>query len=190
MNNFEVVSSFEDAIKKELTEGANDKEIQYINNLFENGVCFYARRDVNEITGLTITSQYPEEYKGFCLKIDNIQFNITKALFLAFETAIDFEVPQNVIGYIKLALKALVKLLLVSTVEINDKECVLLYYLYRSNAHNAPIFENRILDDINNELLKLSRDEYFISIKRLQKLKIVTIEDNQVFLKDRIIIKY
>lgn len=190
MNNIELVSQFEELIKQELEKGITQSEKEYIDLLFEKAVLFNAKKEVNDITGINVSSHYPEKYRGYCTKINNIHFNIHKAILLAMESAIDFNVPVDYIGYIKLALKSLIKLYIISTVELDGNESILLYHLYRIKANEKPIEERELFNEINNGQLELTESQFKVAMTTLQKMKIVSIDCGIITLKEKVIVKY
>lgn len=109
---------------------------------------------------------------------------------MAIETAIDFKMPEKAIDLIGLAIKSLLKLFVLITIELSSHECVLLYYLHTHNAYNRGVSEDTILRDIENGQLDLTENEYKIAVSNLLKIKSISIVDAQIKLEEKVILKF
>lgn len=191
MNNCEFAIQFESDIKAELLINASQQESIYIEKLFESYIGIEPRSDENHFSIMNVGSQYPEEYRGICLKISNIKMNLREAIALAIETALYFKIPETSVDLIKIALVALLKLYVLLSVKIETTECVLLYYLYLNNAYKNAISEQKILCEIENKKLNLTKNEYYIAVKKLSEITAISIiNDGAIKLKEKIYIKY
>ena len=70
-------------------------------------------------------------------------FLITEAL----EFTLEVGIPEDAKDLLRLALLATIKLYVWSTVELSNKECLLLLYLHKENAYNTPVSEEHIFSD-------------------------------------------
>ena len=189
--NEEYIQNFKNEVKLNvLSDIINEREINYIDKIFNDYFNISPRKETNEIVCLDLRSHYSDEIKGISLKIENICLNLKETIILAIESSLDFETPDNVVALIKLAIKLLLKAYIVSTVNIDCNDCLLLLYLHNNNAYETPVSEDKILEDIENGNFKLSKEDYYKSIRNLIKISSVLVICGEIHLKERVILKY
>jgi len=189
--NKEYIQKFKNEVKLNvLSDIINEREINYIDKIFNDYFNISPRNETNEIVYLDLSSNYSEEIKGISLKIENICLNLKEAIVLAIESSLDFETPDNSVALIKLAIKLLLKAYIVSSIRIEYNDCLLLLYLHNNNAYKTPVCEDKILEDIENGILKLSKEDYYKSIRNLMKISSALVICGEIYLKERVILKY
>ncbi len=189
--NYEYAVEFEAQILTEMLNIAdNSTKKEYIEHLFKNYIYIIPFQDENQIIRMNISSQYPDEYNGISQKLSNVQLDLKNAILTAFEFALGAGIPETKNQLIKLALLALLKLYILSTVKLSNNECLLLLYLHEKDAYNTPVPEEAILNSIYRGELKMSQNEYDIAIKNLTRIASVIIIDGKVSLNEKIILKY
>lgn len=189
--NYKFAVDFATKIFNEMIEGVEDAVTkEFIENVFENYICIGLCQEENKLIDMDVSSQYPAEYKGISKKISNIRLNLKDSILAAIEVALSSGVPESKIDFLKLALLALTKLYVLSTVELTNAECLLLLYLHKKNAYDIPVSEKDIFDDISKGELNISREEYMISIRNLNRLASVIMVAGEILLKEKITLHY
>lgn len=190
-NHYEFAVEFESNVLSEMLQNAgNSNYRKFIEHLFRNNIRVTPRDDESHMIAVDISSQYPEEYRGISRKLSNIQLDLKNSIITAFEFALGVGMPETSIDLIKLALLAVIKLYVFSTVNLSNKECLLLLYLHDKNAYNKPISEKNIFDDISRGELGINIHEYNIAIKNLIRLAAVIIVAGEVLLKEKVVLRY
>ena len=149
-NNYEFAVEFESkALSEMLQNTENPNHRKFIEYLFQNDIRVTPRADESNIITVDISSQYPEEYSGISRKLSNIQLNLKDSIIAALEFALGVGIPEEPKDLLKLALLATIKLYVLSTVDLSNKECLLLLYLHEKDAYNMPISEEIIFEAIS-----------------------------------------
>ena len=89
-----------------------------------------------------------------------------------------------------MALLAVLKLYVLSKIELGKTECLLLLYLHEHDAYNIPIHESSLLEAIDLVKLELTKDEYGIAIKKLIRISSVIIVSGEISLSEKIVLRY
>ena len=190
-NNYEFAVEFESkALSEMLQNTENPNHRKFIEYLFQNDIRVTPRADESNIITVDISSQYPEEYSGISRKLSNIQLNLKDSIIAALEFALGVGIPEEPKDLLKLALLATIKLYVLSTVDLSNKECLLLLYLHEKDAYNMPISEEIIFEAISRGKLKITRNEYNIAIKNLKRLASIVIISGEVSLNEKIVVRY
>lgn len=190
-NNYEFAVEFESKVLNEMLQDTDDSRYrEFIEYLFKNDICVTPREDESHMITVNISSQYPEEYGGISRKLSNIQLNLKDSIIAALEFALGVGIPETQVDFLKLALLATIKLYVLSTVELTNKECLLLLYLNEKDAYSTPVLEEEIFDAISRGELKMNRNEYSIAIKNLKRLASVIIIAGEISLREKIILYY
>lgn len=190
-NNYEFAVEFESKVLNEMLQNTENSNYQkFIQYLFQNDIRVTPRDDESHMITVNISSQYPEEYSGISRKLSNVQLDLKNSIISALEFALGMGIPETSKDLLKLALLAIIKLYVFSTVNLSNKECLLLLYLHEKDAYTTPILEKKILDAISRGELKIDRNEYNIAIKNLKRLAAVIIIAGEISLKEKIILQY
>lgn len=190
-SNFEFAVEFESKVLNQMLQNTRNSNFrEFIEYLFRNNIRVTPRTDESHIITVDYSSQYPEEYNGISRKLSNIQLNLKDSIIAALEFALASGIPEEPKDFLKLALLATIKLYVLSTVTLSNKECLLLLYLHEKDAYNRPISETEIFDAISQGKLKISRNEYNIAIKNLKRLASIIIISGEVTLKEKIVLRY
>ena len=139
---------------------------------------------------MNISSQYSDEYNGISCKLSNVQLNLKDSILTAIEFALGVGLPETQIELLKLALLAIIKLYVFSTVKLSNYECLLLLYLHEKDAYNVPISEEEIFDAISSGELRMNRNEYSVAIKNLIRIASVIVRASDILLKEKIVLQY
>lgn len=191
MNNFVYAQAIEkDAREKILSSLSSDDQKEFAQKIFDEFLIIEPRKEDSNIVTISFITYDPDEKKGISRKLSNVQLNLKKAILLAFETLINFELPNNSTDYIRIALNILLKVYMLSEIKIEISDCQLLVYLHNKNAYENPIQEDQIITDIETGALNMSKDEYYSSVAKLVKIASVTIINGKVWLKEKIKLKY
>lgn len=191
MNNFVYAKAIEkDAREKILSSLSSDDQKEFAQKIFDELLIIEPRKEDSNIVTISFITYDPDEKKGISRKLSNVQLNLKKAILLAFETLINFELPNNSTDYIRIALNILLKVYMLSEIKIEISDCQLLVYLHNKNAYENPIQEDQIITDIETGALNMSKDEYYSSVAKLVKIASVTIINGKVWLKEKIKLKY
>jgi len=189
--NYEFAVEFESKVLSEMLQNTeNPNHRKFIEYLFQNDIRVTPRDDESHIITVDISSQYPEEYSGISRKLSNIQLNLKDSIIAALEFALGVGIPEEPKDLLKLALLATIKLYVLSTVDLSNKECLLLLYLHEKDAYNTPVSEEQIFDDISSDKLEITKNEYNIAIKNLKRLASVIIISGEVSLNEKIVLRY
>lgn len=189
--NYEFAVEFESKVLSEMLQNTeNPNHRKFIEYLFQNDIRVTPRDDESHIITVDISSQYPEEYSGISRKLSNIQLNLKDSIIAALEFALGVGIPEEPKDLLKLALLATIKLYVLSTVDLSNKECLLLLYLHEKDAYNTPISEEKVFGAISRGELKITRNEYNIAIKNLKRLSSVIIISGEVSLNEKIVLRY
>ena len=189
--NYEFAVEFESKVLSEMLQNTeNPNHRKFIEYLFQNDIRVTPRDDESHIITVDISSQYPEEYSGISRKLSNIQLNLKDSIITALEFALGVGIPEEPKDLLKLALLATIKLYVLSTVDLSNKECLLLLYLHEKDAYNTPVSEEQIFDDISSDKLEITKNEYNIAIKNLKRLASVIIISGEVSLNEKIVLRY
>lgn len=189
--NYEFAVEFESKVLSEMLQNTeNPNHRKFIEYLFQNDIRVTPRDDESHIITVDISSQYPEEYSGISRKLSNIQLNLKDSIIAALEFALGVGIPEEPKDLLKLALLATIKLYVLSTVDLSNKECLLLLYLHEKDAYNTPVSEEQIFDDISSDKLEITKNEYNIAIKNLKRLASVIIIFGEVSLNEKIVLRY
>lgn len=190
-SNYEFAVEFESKVLSEMLQNTeNPNHGKFIEYLFQNDIRVTPRDDESHIITVDISSQYPEEYSGISRKLSNIQLNLKDSIIAALEFALGVGIPEEPKDLLKLALLATIKLYVLSTVNLSNKECLLLLYLHEKDAYKTPVSEENIFDDISRGELQITRNEYNIAIKNLKRLASVIIISGEVSLNEKIVLRY
>lgn len=190
-SNYEFAVEFESIVLSEMLQNTDDSNYKkFIEYLFQNDIRVTPRDDESRIITVDISSQYPEEYSGISRKLSNIQLNLKDSIIAALEFALGVGKPDEAKDLLKLALLATIKLYVLSTVDLSNKECLLLLYLHEKDAYNIPVSEEQIFDDISRDKLEITKNEYSIAIKNLKRLASVVIISGEVSLNEKIVLRY
>ena len=190
-NNYEFAVEFESKVLSEMLQNTeNPNHRKFIEYLFQDDIRVTPRDDESRIITVDISSQYPEEYSGISRKLSNIQLNLKDSIIAALEFALGVGIPEEPKDLLKLALLATIKLYVLSTVDLSNKECLLLLYLHEKDAYNMPISEEKIFEAISRGKLKITRNEYNVAIKNLKRLASVIIISGEVSLNEKIVLRY
>ena len=190
-SNYEFAVEFESIVLSEMLQNTDDSNYKkFIEYLFQNDIRVTPRDDESRIITVDISSQYPEEYSGISRKLSNIQLNLKDSIIAALEFALGVGIPDEAKDLLKLALLATIKLYVLSTVDLSNKECLLLLYLHEKDAYNIPVSEEQIFDDISRDKLEITKNEYSIAIKNLKRLASVVIISGEVSLNEKIVLRY
>lgn len=191
MNNFVYAQAIEkDAREKILLSLSSDDQKEFAQKIFDEFLIIEPRKEDSNIVTISFITYDPDEKKGISRKLSNVQLNLKKAILLAFETLINFELPNNSTDYIRIALNILLKVYMLSEIKIEISDCQLLVYLHNKNAYENPIQEDQIITDIETGSLNMSKNEYYSSVAKLVKIASVTIINGKVWLKEKIKLKY
>lgn len=191
MNNFVYAQAIEkDAREKILSSLSSDDQKEFAQKIFDEFLIIEPRKEDSNIVTISFITYDLDEKKGISRKLSNVQLNLKKAILLAFETLINFELPNNSTDYIRIALNILLKVYMLSEIKIEISDCQLLVYLHNKNAYENPIQEDQIITDIETGALNMSKDEYYSSVAKLVKIASVTIINGKVWLKEKIKLKY
>ena len=191
MNNFVYAQAIEkDAREKILSSLSSDDQKEFAQKIFDEFLIIEPRKEDSNIVTISFITYDTDEKKGISRKLSNVQLNLKKAILLAFETLINFELPNNSTDYIRIALNILLKVYMLSEIKIEISDCQLLVYLHNKNAYENPIQEDQIITDIETGALNMSKDEYYSSVAKLVKIASVTIINGKVWLKEKIKLKY
>ena len=189
--NYEFAVEFESKVLSEMLQNTeNPNHRKFIEYLFQNDIRVTPRDDESHIITVDISSQYPEEYSGISRKLSNIQLNLKDSIIAALEFALGVGIPEEPKDLLKLALLATIKLYVLSTVDLSNKECLLLLYLHEKDAYNTPVSEEKVFGAISRGELKITRNEYNIAIKNLKRLASVIIISGEVSLNEKIVLRY
>ena len=189
--NYEFAVEFESKVLSEMLQNTeNPNHRKFIEYLFQNDIRVTPRDDESHIITVDISSQYPEEDSGISRKLSNIQLNLKDSIIAALEFALGVGIPEEPKDLLKLALLATIKLYVLSTVDLSNKECLLLLYLHEKDAYNTPISEEKVFGAISRGELKITRNEYNIAIKNLKRLSSVIIISGEVSLNEKIVLRY
>ena len=189
--NYEFAVEFESKVLSEMLQNTeNPNHRKFIEYLFQNDIRVTPRDDESHIITVDISSQYPEEYSGISRKLSNIQLNLKDSIIAALEFALGVGIPEEPKDLLKLALLATIKLYVLSTVDLSNKECLLLLYLHEKDAYNMPISEEIIFEAISRGELKITRNEYNVAIKNLKRLASIIIISGDVSLNEKIVLRY
>ena len=190
-SNYEFAVEFESIVLSEMLQNTDDSNYKkFIEYLFQNDIRVTPRDDESCIITVDISSQYPEEYSGISRKLSNIQLNLKDSIIAALEFALGVGKPDEAKDLLKLALLATIKLYVLSTVDLSNKECLLLLYLHEKDAYKIPVSEEQIFDDISRDKLEITKNEYNIAIKNLKRLASVVIISGEVSLNEKIVLRY
>ena len=190
-SNYEFAVEFESIVLSEMLQNTDDSNYKkFIEYLFQNDIRVTPRDDESHIITVDISSQYPEEYSGISRKLSNIQLNLKDSIIAALEFALGVGKPDEAKDLLKLALLATIKLYVLSTVDLSNKECLLLLYLHEKDAYKIPVSEEQIFDDISRDKLEITKNEYNIAIKNLKRLASVIIIFGEVSLNEKIVLRY
>lgn len=190
-SNYEFAVEFESIVLSEMLQNTDDSNYKkFIEYLFQNDIRVTPRDDESCIITVDISSQYPEEYSGISRKLSNIQLNLKDSIIAALEFALGVGKPDEAKDLLKLALLATIKLYVLSTVDLSNKECLLLLYLHEKDAYKIPVSEEQIFDDISRDKLEITKNEYSIAIKNLKRLASVVIISGEVSLNEKIVLRY
>lgn len=189
--NYEFAVEFESKVLSEMLQNTeNPNHRKFIEYLFQNDIRVTPRDDESHIITVDISSQYPEEYSGISRKLSNIQLNLKDSIIAALEFALGVGIPEEPKDLLKLALIATIKLYVLSTVDLSNKECLLLLYLHEKDAYNTPVSEEKVFGAISQGELKITRNEYNIAIKNLKRLASIVIISGEVSLNEKIVLRY
>lgn len=189
--NYEFAVEFESKVLCEMLQNTeNPNHRKFIEYLFQNDIRVTPRDDESHIITVDISSQYPEKYSGISRKLSNIQFNLKDSIIAALEFVLGVGIPDEAKDLLKLALLATIKLYVLSTVNLSNKECLLLLYLHEKDAYNTPISEEKVFGAISQGELKITRNEYNIAIKNLKRLASIVIISGEVSLNEKIVLRY
>lgn len=189
--NYEFAVEFESKVLSEMLQNIeNPNHRKFVEYLFQNDIRVTPRDDESHVITVDISSQYPEEYSSISRKLSNIQLNLKDSIIAALEFALGVGIPEEPKDLLKLALLATIKLYVLSTVDLSNKECLLLLYLHEKDAYNMPISEEKIFEAISRGELKITRNEYNVAIKNLKRLASVIIISGEVSLNEKIVLRY
>ncbi len=190
-SNYQFAVEFESKVLSEMLQNTeNSNHRKFIEYMFQNDIRVTPRDDESHIITLDKSSQYSEEYSGISCKLSNIQLNLKDSIIAALEFALGIGMPEETKDLLKLALLATIKLYVWSTVNLSNKECLLLLYLHEKDAYNTPVSEEKIFDDISRGELEITRSEYNIAIKNLKRLASIVIITGEVSLNEKIFLRY
>lgn len=189
--NYECAVEFETKIFNEMLQHASTPtQREYIVHLFKNDIFVIPHQDESQIITMNISSQYSDEYNGISCKLSNVQLNLKDSILTAIEFTLGVGLPETKIDLLKLALMAIIKLYVFSTVKLSNYECLLLLYLHEKDAYNVPISEEEIFDAISNGELRINRNEYSVAIKNLIRIASVIVRAGDISLKEKIVLQY
>ena len=127
MNNFVYAQAIEkDAREKILSSLSSDDQKEFAQKIFDELLIIEPRKEDSNIVTISFITYDTDEKKGISRKLSNVQLNLKKAILLAFETLINFELPNNSTDYIRIALNILLKVYMLSEIKIEISDCQLL----------------------------------------------------------------
>ena len=190
-SNYDFAIDFEQKVIKEILSSiSSSAEKEFIHTLFEKNLSITPRQEENQFISIDVSSPYSEEINGISKKISNVNLNLKNTISTAIEFALSTGVPETKFDLIKLALLAVLKLYVLSRIELGKPECMLLLYLHEHDAYNKPIHESSLLQAITQGELELTKDQYGIAIKKLIRISSVFIVSGEISLIEKIVLKY
>ncbi len=146
--------------------------------------CFYVERNTSERKNLLFLS------KNSCsVKMSNISIDLKKAIETVIEVYLTSEVSNNIVSAIKMFILVIVKILNLSTTKVDKEQANIIRKLHLANAYEFPIqiqkLKELVNEDINNEMSYRNIDRI---LDELCQLKIIDIIDEQVILKEKVVL--
>ena len=146
--------------------------------------CFYVERDTSKRKQLLFLSN-----NSCSIKMSNISINFKKAIETAIEVYLTSEAPDNVVSAIKMFILVIAKILNLSTTKLDKEQANIIRKLHLANAYEVPMqipkLKEFVDEDINNKMCDRNIDRI---LDELCKLKIIDIIDEQVILKEKVVL--
>ncbi len=189
--NKEYIQTLSNSLKQNIIICTDDKAQQeYIERLFSEKIDIIPKPIAHNIVRINLRPHNQQSINGISRRIKNIHINLKEAVITGIEMALTIDSPGTSVDLIKALILVVIKLMMLTKVELLNSSCVLLLYLHNHDAYNVPKLEEEVLADIDKGILKISKEDYYLALKQLEDISSLVIVDGKIELTETIILGY